>query len=56
MVHLCFYFAADNQIVELKTSKKIMAGLFFMFVMTVALLSMMSDYAECLTHKTKGTK
>ena len=49
MVHLCFYFAAVNNYVELK-KYKIMAGLFLMFVMMIALSSLANGYVEVLNH------
>lgn len=49
MVHLSFTFAAVNNYVELK-KYKIMAGLFLMFVMAIALGSLANGYVEVLNH------
>ena len=49
MVHSCFYFAAVNNYVELK-KYKIMAGLFLMFVMAIALGCLSDGYVEVLNH------
>ena len=43
MGHLPFYFAADNTIVE-QLKLKVMAGLFLMFIMTIALGEMLGGY------------
>ena len=49
MVHLCFYFAAVNNYVE-PQKYKIMAGLFLMFVMAIALGSLADGYVDVLNH------
>ena len=49
MVHSRSIFAAVNNNVELK-KYKIMAGLFLMFVMTIALGSLANGYVEVLNH------
>lgn len=49
MVHLCCYFAAVNNYVELKKFK-IMSGLFLIFVMVIALGSLADGYVEVLNH------
>ena len=41
-------FAADNIIVELKILN-VMAGLFLMFVMTIALGSLLNDYVQSVS-------
>ena len=41
--HLPFYFAADNTIVE-QLKLKVMAGLFLMFIMTIALGEMLGGF------------
>lgn len=43
-----FIFAADNMIVELK-NLNVMAGLFIMFVMAVALIGLVSDYLQSVS-------
>ena len=48
MGHPRFYFAADNMIVELKFLI-VMAGLFIMFVMTVALSGLVNDYLQSVS-------
>ncbi len=48
MGHPRFYFAADNIIVELKFLI-VMAGLFIMFVMTVALSGLVNDYLQSVS-------
>ena len=50
MVHPTFIFAADNMIVELK-SIKVMAGLFFIFLITIALGELVSDYLKDLNRE-----
>lgn len=49
MVHPSSTFAAVNNYVELK-KYKIMAGLFLMFVMAIALGSLADGYVEVLNH------
>jgi hypothetical protein len=46
--HPRLYFAADNIIVELKFLI-VMAGLFIMFVMTVALSGLVNDYLQSVS-------
>ena len=48
MGHPRLYFAADNIIVELKFLI-VMAGLFIMFVMTVALSGLVNDYLQSVS-------
>ena len=48
MGHPRLYFAADNIIVELKFLN-VMAGLFIMFVMTVALSVLVNDYLQSVS-------
>ena len=48
MGHPRLYFAADNIIVELKFLN-VMAGLFLMFVMTIALGSLLNDYVQSVS-------
>ena len=48
MGHPRLYFAADNMIVELKFLN-VMAGLFIMFVMTVALSGLVNDYLQSVS-------
>ena len=48
MGHPRLYFAADNTIVELKFLI-VMAGLFIMFVMTVALSGLVNDYLQSVS-------
>ena len=48
MGHPRLYFAADNIIVELKFLN-VMAGLFIMFVMTVALSGLVNDYLQSVS-------
>ena len=48
MVHPSSTFAAVNNYVELK-KYKIMAGLFLMFVMTIALGSLLNDYVQSVS-------
>ena len=48
MGHPRLYFAADNMIVELKFLN-VMAGLFIMFVMTVALSVLVNDYLQSVS-------
>lgn len=50
MVHLCFYFAAVNNDVELK-KYKIMAGLFLMFVMVIAVGELINGYLKELNQE-----
>jgi hypothetical protein len=50
MVHPCCYFAAVNNYVELK-KYKIMAGLFLMFVMAIALGELVNDYLKKLNQE-----
>ena len=50
MVHLCFYFAAVNNYVELK-KYKIMAGLFLMFVMAIAVGELVNNYLKKLNQE-----
>lgn len=50
MVHLCCYFAAVNNYVELK-KYKIMAGLFLMFVMVIAVGELVNDYLNNLNQE-----
>ena len=50
MVHPCCYFAAVNNYVELK-KYKIMAGLFLMFVMVIALGELVNDYLKELNQE-----
>ena len=49
MGHPRLYFAADNIIVELKFLN-VMAGLFLMFVMTIALGSLLNDYVQSVSY------
>ena len=50
MVHLCCYFAAVNNYVELKRYK-IMAGLFLIFLVAIALGELVSDYLKELNRE-----
>ena len=50
MVHLCCYFAALNNYVELKRYK-IMAGLFLIFLVAIALGELVSDYLKELNRE-----
>ena len=50
MVHLCCYFAAVNNDVELK-KYKIMAGLFLMFVMVIAVGELINGYLKKLNQE-----
>lgn len=50
MVHLCCYFAAVNNYVELKKFK-IMAGLFLMFVMAIAVGELVNNYLKKLNQE-----
>ncbi len=50
MVHLCCYFAAVNNYVELKKFK-IMAGLFLIFLVAIALGELVSDYLKELNRE-----
>ena len=50
MVHLCCYFAAVNNHVELK-KYKIMAGLFLFFLVAIALGELVSDYLKELNRE-----
>ena len=50
MVHPRSIFAADNMIVELK-SIKVMAGLFLIFLISIALGELVSDYLKALNRE-----
>ena len=50
MVHSRSIFAADNMIVELK-SIKVMAGLFLIFLISIALGELVSDYLKELNRE-----